>query len=159
MLSKIEYVYGKDKSNEVQLLGAKVFSFDGEGVQNREFYVGQSYTIDEVCSDIELASSIGVRDINVLKRRIEACDAVGVIYFPQVEKYEFLEAGDTVLPYDSQMTVQDTLEQVIAPFRENTTSKEALIDYVNQKYGYLDPEDSRSELCDLPLARQKVSAR
>ena len=33
------------------------------------------------------------------------------------------------------------------------------MDYVNQLYQDLDPENSLSELCDLPLSRQKVSAR
>ena len=73
MLSKIEYVYGKDKNDEVQLLGAKVFSFDGEDVNIREFYVGISYSVEELCSNINLANSIGIKDVASLRRRAESC--------------------------------------------------------------------------------------
>lgn len=162
MLSKIEYVYGKDKAGKVQLLGAKVYSFNGDGFQFKEFYVGQSYSISELSSNAELASSIGINDIEILKSRVDSCDATGVIYFPQIGKYELLESGDTVLPFESTEKVESTLSEVIAPFRENTISREVLDDYVNglrTRYSYVDQEDSRSELCDLPLSRQRISAR
>lgn len=159
MLSKIEYVYGKDKNDEVQLLGAKVFTFDGVGIQTREFYVGVSYSVEELCSNKDLANSIGVRDTNSLRRRVEACDAVGIIYFPQAERYDFLESSDTVIPYTPDVEIEVALEEKIAPFRENTTTKEELIEYLDEKYQYLDSEDSRRELYGLPLSRQKISAR
>ena len=82
MLSKIEYVYD-DKSGSRQLLGAKVFSFDGEGIQTLEFYVGVSLSVEELCSNIDLANSIGISDVNSLRRRSEAWNATRVIYFPQ----------------------------------------------------------------------------
>ena len=157
MLSKIEYVYGKDKNDEVQLLGAKVFTFDGVDVQTREFYVGVSYSVEELCSNKELANSIGIRDVESLKRRVLACNAVGIIYFPQACRYDFLESSDTVIPYNSEIEV--ALEEQLAPFRENTTTKEELMEYLDEKYQYLDSEDSRRELYGLPLSRQKVSAR
>ena len=159
MLSKIEYVYGKDKANEVQLLGAKVFSFDGKDIQDREFYVGKSYSVDELCSNIELANSIGIKDLNLLSMRAKSINSTGIIYFPQTESYGFLGNKDIIVPYIENLSVEDTLEQAIAPFRENTLTREALMDYVNQLYHDLDPENSLSELCDLPLSRQKVSAR
>lgn len=157
MLSKIEYVYGKDSNNEVQLLGAKVFSFDGENISIREFYVGIPYSVEELCSNIYLANSIGIKDVASLKRRAESCEAVGIIYFPQAQRYDFLETRDTVIPYREDVEV--ALEEKIAPFRNNTTTKEELIDYLDEKYAYLDQEDSRFELYGLPLTRQKVSAR
>lgn len=160
MLSKIEYVYDKDMvNNEVQLLGAKVYSFDGEDFHKKEFYVGVSYSLDEVCSNVELASSMGIYDIELFKRRVQACNAEGIIYFPQVGHYEFLEATDVVLPYTQKSDIEATLEKEIAPYRNNTISKDVLMDFLNKKYGYIDSEDSRSELCGLPLSRQKVSAR
>ena len=73
MLSKIEYVYGKDKNDEVQLLGAKVFTFDGVDVQTREFYVGVSYSVEELCSNKELANSIGIRDVE--SSRLESSES------------------------------------------------------------------------------------
>ena len=159
MLSKIEYVYGKDKDGEVQLLGAKVFSFDGEDIQDKEFYVGESYSVNELCSNIELAKKIGIKNISLLRGRAESINSIGIIYFPQAQRYDFLEAGDTVLSYTKEISVEDTLEQAIAPFRENTLTREDLIDYINQKYQDIDPGNSLSELYDLPLSRQKVSAR
>lgn len=157
MLSKIEYVYGKDKNDEVQLLGAKVFSFDGEDVTRKEFYVGISYCVEELCSNINLANSIGIKDVASLRRRAESCEAVGIIYFPQAQRYDFLESSDTVIPYREDVEV--ALEETIAPFRNNTTTKEELIEYLDEKYAYLDQEDSRRELYGLPLTRQNVSAR
>ena len=159
MLSKIEYVYGKDKNGEVQLLGAKVFSFDGEDIQDKEFYVGESYSVSELCSNIELAKKIGITNVSLLKGRAESINSIGIIYFPQAQRYDFLEAGDTVLPYTKEISVEDTLENELAQYRENTISREELMDYVSDKYQDVDPEDSRSELCGLPLSRQKVSAR
>ena len=99
MLSKIEYVYGKDKANEVQLLGAKVFSFDGKNIQDREFYVGEFYSVDELCSDIELANSIGIKDINLLSVRAKSINSTGIVYFPQTKKYGFLGNNDIIVPY------------------------------------------------------------
>ena len=157
MLSKIEYVYNKDKAGEVQLLGAKVFSFDGEDVFVKEFYVGESYSVEELCSNINLANSIGIKDVSNLKRKVDACNAVGIIYFPQAQRYDYLEANDGVIPYTSE--VKEALEEVIAPYRNNTTTKEEFMDYLSNKYKYLDSEDSRVELNGLPLTRQKVSAR
>ena len=159
MLSKIEYVYGKDKANEVHLLGAKVFSFDGKNIQDREFYVGEFYSVDELCSDIELANSIGIKDINLLSVRAKSINSTGIVYFPQTKKYGFLGNNDIIVPYVKDLSVEDTLEQAIAPFRENTLTREDLIDYINQKYQDIDPGNSLSELYDLPLSRQKVSAR
>ncbi len=159
MLSKIEYVYGKDKANEVQLLGAKVFSFDGKNIQDREFYVGEFYSVDELCSDIELANSIGIKDINLLSVRAKSINSTGIVYFPQTGNYGFLGNNDIIVPYVKDLSVEDTLEQAIAPFRENTLTREDLIDYINQKYQDIDPGNSLSELYDLPLSRQKVSAR
>lgn len=157
MLSKIEYVYGKNKDGEVQLLGAKVFSFDGEDIHVKEFYVGVSYSVEELCSNINLANSIGITDVNSLRRRAESCGAVGIIYFPQAQRYDFLENEDTVIPYREDVDV--ALEEKIAPFRNNTTTKEELIEYLDEKFAYLDQEDSRRELYGLPLVRQHISAR
>lgn len=160
MLSKIEYVYEMDKINgEVQLLGAKVFSFDGEDFQKKEIYVGISYSLDEICSNAKLAASMGIEDIDLLIRRVKAFGAVGIIYFPQARRYEFLEATDVVLPYTLESNIEETLEQELAPYRNNTISQDTLRDYVDKKYGYIDSEDSLSELYGLPLSRQKVSAR
>lgn len=158
MLSKIEYVYGKDKTDEVQLLGAKVFSFNGVGIQSKEFYVGISYNIDEVCSDINLANSIGIANVESLKRKFMTYNAAGIIYFPQANRYDLLEADDTVIPFQNDLTVEEVLEENLAPFRKNTTTKEAYLDYINVYYGDLDPEDPRREFLGLPLSR-KVSAR
>lgn len=157
MLSKIEYVYGKDKNDEVQLLGAKIFSFDGEGVQTSEFYVGISYSVEELCSNINLANSIGISDVNILRKRAESCNVSRIIYFPQAQRYDFLESKDVVIPYSDD--VATALEETIAPFRKDTMTKEALIEYLEKKYAYLDQEDSLCELYGLPLTRQKVSAR
>lgn len=157
MLSKIEYVYGKDKNDKVQLLGAKVFSFDGEDIHVNEFYVGLSFSIDELCSNINLANSIGIKDVASLRRRAESCNAAGIIYFPQAQRYDFLESSDTVISYREDVEV--ALEETIAPFRNNTTTKEELIEYLDEKYAYIDQDDPRRELYGLPLSRQNVSAR
>lgn len=158
MLSKIEYVYD-DKSGSRQLLGAKVFSFDGEGIQTLEFYVGVSLSVEELCSNIDLANSIGISDVNSLRRRSEAWNATRVIYFPQTQKWEFLESSDIIIPYQDDVSVEETLEEQIASYRNNTTTKEALMEYLDAKFEYLDPEDSLRELYGLPLSRQKISAR
>ena len=157
MLSKIEYVYDKGKV----LLGAKVFSFNGEDIQSREFYVGESYSVNELCSNIELVKRIGIKNLELLKGRADAVNASGIIYFPQAKRYDFLEASDIVLPYEENTPVVETLETIIAPYRENTISRDELMNFVSDKYHDIDPDDSRSELCDLPLFRhkQKVSTR
>ena len=61
------------------------------------------------------------------------------------------------ITYNDMLEV--ALEEQLAPFRENTTTKEELMEYLDEKYQYLDSEDSRRELYGLPLSRQKVSAR
>lgn len=159
MLSKIEYVYDKDKEKEVQLLGARVISFDGENINKQEFYVGISYNIEELFNNTDLVESLGINDLNSLKRRMESCNALGIVYFPQIQKFHFLESDDIILPYQNDITVEEVLEETIAPFRENTMTKEDLKNYVDQKFSLLSPDDARRELHGLPLSKHKISAR
>lgn len=98
MLYSIQYVYGKDKKEKNVLEGAKVISFDGQKAYVQEIYVGLEFTLEDILENKINRNAIGVKNLDVFKSKYEKLGATGVIYFPEIDKYEFLEAGDIVIP-------------------------------------------------------------
>ena len=174
MLYSIQYVYGKDKKEKNVLEGAKVISFDGQKAYVQEIYVGLEFTLEDILEKIDGAgdvkvmilenkinrNAIGVKNLDVFKSKYEKLGATGVIYFPEIDKYEFLEAGDIVIPWVSHENVEKSLEEALKPYRKLATDK-VVKQRVAAKKAYvesLDPEDALVELSGLSLQRH-VSSR
>lgn len=152
MLYSIQYVYGKDKSEKKVLEGAKVISFDGRYTFIQEIYVGLKFSLEDILNNSVNAHAIGVRNLEVFKNKYEKLGAVGVIYFPGTDKYEFLEDGDIVIPWVSSLMVQKSLEAALKPYRKSATEsivKERMAAYVD----HLGAENPLVELNDLSLNR------
>ena len=133
MLYSIQYVYGKDKNEKEVLEGAKVISFDGRYTFIQEIYVGLEFSLEDILNNSVNAHAIGVRNLEVFKNKYEKLGAVGVIYFPGTDKYEFLEAA-------------------LKPYRKSATEsivKERMAAYVD----HLGAENPLVELNDLSLNR------
>jgi hypothetical protein len=156
MLYSIQYVYGKDKKEKNVLEGAKVISFDGQKAYVQEIYVGLEFALENKIN----RNAIGVKNLDVFKSKYEKLGATGVIYFPEIDKYEFLEAGDIVIPWVSHENVEKSLEEALKPYRKLATDK-VVKQRVAAKKAYvesLDPEDALVELSGLSLQRH-VSSR
>ena len=156
----VQYVYGKDKKEKNVLEGAKVISFDGQKAYVQEIYVGLEFTLEDILENKINRNAIGVKNLDVFKSKYEKLGATGVIYFPEIDKYEFLEAGDIVIPWVSHENVEKSLEEALKPYRKLATDK-VVKQRVVAKKAYvesLDPEDALVELSGLSLQRQ-VSSR
>ena len=160
MLYNIQYVYGKDKEGEKSLVGAKVLGFDGDKTYVQEIYVGLEFSLEDIVENKINADAIGIKNIEVLKDRYENLKASGIIYFPHLNSYEFLEKGDVVLPFTSTELVASTLENALQPYKNKATDK-VVKEKMAAKKAYvesLDPADPMVELNGLSL-RRRVSSR
>lgn len=162
MLSTIKYVYDKNKDEKEVLLGAKICFFDGEKTSVKEIYVGLPFCLEDILENDINANLLGVIDKKEkFKREYELVNAKGVIYFPQTEEYHFLEETDTVLLWNGDDRIKDTLETEIDKYRnmiiaESVKSKlAAKKDFINN----LEPANPLIELFGDSLVRARVSER
>ena len=160
MLYSIEYVTDKDKNEKEVLKGAKIFGFNGEDISVKEVYVGLKYNLEEILGNEIIAKFLGINNLDVFKAKYEKVGATGVIYFPELNKYEYLEEGDVVIPFVNSRLVKDSLDKVLRPYKKAATNR-----IVKQKLEAkkvcredLDPADPLIELKDLSLSRH-VSSR
>ena len=160
MLYNIQYVYAKNKKCEKTLVGAKVLSFDGDKTHIQEIYVGLEFALEDIMENAVNANAIGVKNLDFLKTRYENLGAAGIIYFPSLDRYEFLEEGDIVLPWISQELVASSLEKALQPYRNKATDK-VVSEKIAAKRAYvesLDPADPLVELSGISM-RKRVSSR
>lgn len=160
MLYNIQYVYEDNLKGERRLVGAKIFCYDGKEISVQEIYVGMKFTLEDIVENEVNSHAIGVNDIEFFKARYKNLNAAGIIYFPSLEKYEFLEEGDIVLPWVSEDLVANTLEEALQPYRINATDK-VVSEKIAEKRAYiesLDPADSLVELSGLSM-RKRISSR
>ena len=108
MLYSIQYVYDKDSRNKKTLIGAKVLGFDGDKTFLQEIYVGMKFTLEDITENKINADAIGVTNTDILKTRYENLNASGIIYFPELNRYEFLGENDIVIPWISSELVAST---------------------------------------------------
>ena len=104
--SFISEVRSEIKKEKNVLEGAKVISFDGQKAYVQEIYVGLEFTLEDILENKINRNAIGVKNLDVFKSKYEKLGATGVIYFPEIDKYEFLEAGDIVIPWVSHENVE-----------------------------------------------------
>lgn len=159
MLYKIQYVFDRDENRKEVLEGAKIFQFDGKNTSIKEIYVGIQLDFDSIYNNVENASLIGVRNREIFKAQYEKYEASGVIYFPQTGEYKFLEKDDVVLPWISNDTIEETLENALQIYRNKATDN-ILKQKLNVHLSYvetLDPDDPLIELNDLYRSRTQSS--
>lgn len=160
MLYSIQYVYDKDSRCKKTLIGAKVLGFDGDKTFLQEIYVGIKFTLEDITENKINADAIGVSNTDILKTRYENLNASGIIYFPELNRYEFLGENDIVIPWISSELVASTLENALQSYRNKTTDK-VVKEKMAAKKAYvesLDPADPMVELNGLSL-RRRVSNR
>ncbi len=156
MVSKINYVYEMDKSNEAQLIGAKVSTIDGAIVRTFEYYVGLKLDINDVINNTSIQEQLGVKNVARFERRYYASSASGIIYFPQTGKYGFLTASDIVIDYQDDLSVNEALDMMVAPYHEMEISSE---EFKEQLENTFDIDDPMAELYDLPYTRTRISTK
>lgn len=160
MLYNIEYVYGKDFEGNNTLIGAKVFSYDGETTYKQEIYVGIKYSLQDVLSNKSLADFIGVDSLAMFEAKYQKFNATGVIYFPQLKCYEFLEKDDIVLPWISDDLAIADLEAALELYKRKEISNSVAKKLADKKMYLesLDPEDPMAEWLGISFQR-RVSNR
>ena len=159
MLYNIQYVYGNNKDEEKTLVGAIILGFDGYKTYSQEIYVGLEVTLEDIMKNKEKAEELEVETYNALKAKYELLGNKGMVYFPQLGSYEFLEEGDVVIPWESPERVSSSLESVLQPYRNNATEM-VVRNKMAAKKAYienLDPEDSMVELYGLSLGKRTSS--
>jgi hypothetical protein len=156
VVSKIDYVYEMDKSNEAKLIGAKVATIDGYAVKSFEYYVGLSLNINDVINNTSIQEKLGVRNIASFERNYYGANAVGIVYFPQTGSYGFLGKSDTVIDYSEDKSVEESLGIVVAPFREMEVSSEEFKEQIENTFELDDP---MVEFYDLPYTRTRISTK
>ena len=134
--------------------------FNGEDISVKEVYVGLKYSLEEILNNEIIAKFLGINNLEIFKAKYEKVEAIGVIYFPELNKYEYLEEGDVVIPFVNSRLVKDSLDKVLRPYKKAATNR-----IVKQKLEAkkvcredLDPADPLIELKDLSLSRH-VSSR
>ena len=155
MLYNIQYVYGKNKNEEKKLIGARVLGFDGNKTYIQEIYVGLEFSLEDITKNKINADAIGVNNTSIIKAKYENLNASGIIYFPELERYEFLEEGDLVIPWRSTELVASTLEEALQQYRNKATDK-VVKEKMAAKKAYvesLEPDDPMVELNGLSLSR------
>ena len=156
MVSKIDYVYEMDKSDEAKLIGAKVATIDGYAVRSFEYYIGLKLDINDVLNNASIREKLGVKNVASFERNYYACNTAGIIYFPQTGKYAFLERSDTVIDYQEDKSIEESLDAVVAPFREMKVSSE---EFKEQLENTFEVDDPMVELLDLPYTRTRISTK
>lgn len=161
----VKYVYGKDKADlngeaKSYLNGAIVEYFDGERTRKQEIYVGLQFCLEDILTNEINARCLKITDLSKFKALYEELGASGIVYFPDTDKYGFLQAGDIVLPWTRTEGVKDTLENALSVYRikaANATVKQKY-EEKRAKLENLDPDDALVELNGLYLNR-RVSSR
>ena len=151
----IQYVYGKNKNEEKKLIGARVVGFDGNKPYIQEIYVGLEFSLEDITKNKINADAIGVNNTSIIKAKYENLNASGIIYFPELERYEFLEEGDIVIPWRSTELVASTLEETLQQYTNKATDK-VVKEKMAARRAYvesLDPDDPMVELNGLSLSR------
>lgn len=160
MLYSIQYVYDKDKEGKKFLEGAKVIAFDGKKTYVREIYVGLEFTLEDILYNKINRSALGIKNVDLFKSKFERYQAKGIIYFPDLDKYEFLEENDEVIQWVSTDKVEEFLDNALQPYKELATDSivKKTMEIRESLVKNLDPSDPLIELSDLSLRRQ-VSSR
>lgn len=165
MLYNIKYVYGKDKANsdgeaKSYLNGAIVESFDGERTKKQEIYVGLQFCLEDILDNEVNARCLKINDVDKFKALYEELGASGIVYFPDTDRYGFLEEGDIVLPWTKTEEVKDTLENALNVYRNEAADVTVKQKFEERKalLRSLDPDDALVELNGLSLSR-RVSSR
>ena len=156
MVSKIDYVYEMDESREAQLIGAKVSTIDGYAVKCFEYYVGIKLNINDVINNASIREKLGINNLASFERNYFAANAAGVVYFPQTNTFGFLEDSDTVIDYSEDKSVEESLDIVVAPFREMEVSSEEFKEQIENTFELDDP---MVEFYDLPYTRTRISTK
>ncbi len=153
MLYNIEYVYGKDKDDNKILVGAKVSGFDGKKYYKKEIYVGLEFALEDILESDYNAHALGIRNLDIFKAKYETLRASGIIYFPELDSYEFLEQNDVVIHWTRSEEVKTQLEEALQPYKNIATDK-VVKQRVQEFVESLDPADPMIELNGLSLQRQ-----
>lgn len=161
MICAINYIYDKNKDGEKVLLGAKVIFFDGEKFLTKEIYVGFEFCLEDILENDINANLLHVLDKRQSFERIyKSVSASGIIYFPQSDKYHFLEEGDMVLTWNGNEKVAEMIENQIAQYQ--TSNDEEIRNKMQEKLEYLktlDPFNPLVELFDCKMVRARKSER
>lgn len=158
MLNRIEYVYDKDKNERKQLLGAKVYQFDGSKTKVQEIYVGIKFVLEDLKNNINMSLFEGTT-YDRIKMKYDSVSAAGIIYFPQTENYAFLEDNDEVINWNGHDRTAGLLDKALEPYKE-LASDELLKAKIAKRKAYietLDPDDPLVELSDYTLSRTPSS--
>lgn len=152
MIHKIKYVYGLDQENVSRLLGAKVITADFSSLKKQEIYVGIQFCLQDIMENAVNANALGIHNLSMFKKRYMEVNACGIIYFPQIDKYGFLQNGDRVLTWINDELVSTQIDEALGVYKSATNDSLELEDV-------FDLDDPMLELNDIPLSRTRCSKR
>ena len=141
-MNKVEFVYGRDSEGNNQLIGAIVYSYDGEKIHKKEYYVG-----------------IKEKNNEAFKEEYASLNIEGRIYFPQTGQTGYLQKNDTVIDYKDGLDVREALSEKVDVYRNKAVDEKvkakraANLAYIMS----LDPEDPLVELNDCTVSRRRSS--
>lgn len=88
----VKYLYNSHLKDEQFLIGAKITFEEETGIRTQEIYVGTFYTMEEF---LAVKETLGIKSSEEFIRKVFAQDAAaGIVYFPNIGKFGFLESGD-----------------------------------------------------------------
>lgn len=141
-MNKVEFVYGKDSEGNNQLIGAIVYSYDGENIHRKEYYVG-----------------IREKTSKKFKEESASLNIKGRIYFPQTGQTGYLQKDDIVIDYKEGLDVRQALNERVDVYRKMAVDEKVKAK-MDAKLAYimsLDPEDPLIELNDCTVNRKRSS--
>ena len=148
MENRYRFIRERDDNNQEHVLGVRIYTYN-EGVIYRphEIYVGYEFTLEDILYNEINRNGIGVKNLADFLRRYESSGATGIIFFPQTNSYGFLESGDSVINWESNLNIEDTLREAAASYTPTTKD----VSSVSTVLEYLEPDDAMLELFDVPV--------
>lgn len=152
MNENIENIYA-NVSQDKQILIGKVYKENGYLVKG--FYIGWEFDLDDILSKETNRKALKIDDKNTFKRLYYENNAVGIIYFPELNTYQFKNINDVVVRWEYGMNNEDVdkrLNEEIQKYMDNRKNK---VSRISEILDLLEDEDPLLELFDVPTLSRK----
>ncbi len=118
----VKYLYNSRLKDERFLIGAKITFEEETGIRTQEIYVGTFYTLEEFLACKE---SLGIKSSeDFIKEKFVQDASIGIVYFPNVGKFGFLEAEDIVVA-----SIEELNNKISSYFDEENKSRKRKKEY------------------------------
>ena len=158
MIDNIESIYANNLDDKQILLGK---SYIENEKLSKVFYVGWEFDLDDILSKDTNRNALRITDKNAFKRLYYENNAVGIIYFPQLNTYKFKNINDVVVRWEYGMSNEDVNKLLDEKVQEYINNKKKRVSRISEIIDLLEDDDPLLELFDVPTLsrKQKHSTR